>query len=82
MIMYLLIHLFLLLRLIYMFVNIPYWHLYFNFIYLKILIDYIFRMRTVAIVVSALLVLLFVVLSAWENGLFKLHPSLMSVGVS
>ncbi len=65
-----------------MFVNIPYWHLYFNFIYLKILIDYIFRMRTVAIVVSALLVLLFVVLSAWENGLFKLHPSLMSVGVS
>ncbi len=39
-------------------------------------------MRTVAIVVSILLALLFVVLSIWENGLFKLHPSFMAVSVS
>jgi hypothetical protein len=39
-------------------------------------------MRRLAIVVSILLVLLFVILSLWENGLFKLHPSLMAVGVS
>jgi hypothetical protein len=39
-------------------------------------------MQTVSIIVSILLVLLFVVLSLWENGLFKLHPSLMTVGVS
>jgi hypothetical protein len=63
---------------IYIFVNIPYLH----FFYLQILIDYIFRMKTVAIIVSILLVLLFVVLSLWENGLFKLHPSLMAVSVS
>jgi hypothetical protein len=39
-------------------------------------------MRTVAIIVSILLVLLFVILSIWENGLFKLHPSLSAAGVS
>ncbi|CAF3807581.1 unnamed protein product [Rotaria sordida] len=36
-------------------------------------------MKTVAIVVSILLVLLFVVLCIWEVGIFKLHPSLMAV---
>ena len=35
-----------------------------------------------AIVVSILLVLLFLALSLGESGLFKLHPSLMSVAVS
>lgn len=39
-------------------------------------------MRTVAIVVSIILVLLLLVLSIRENGIFKLHPSLMAVGVS
>jgi hypothetical protein len=39
-------------------------------------------MRTAAIIVSILLVLLFIVLSIWENGLFKFHPSLMATGVS
>ncbi|CAF0823280.1 unnamed protein product [Adineta ricciae] len=36
-------------------------------------------MRKVATVVSLSLVALFLVLSIWENGLFKLHPSLMAV---
>jgi len=35
-------------------------------------------MRTVAIVVSILLVSFFVALAIWENGLFKFHPSLMA----
>lgn len=43
---------------------------------------FIFRMRKVATAVSLSLVALFLVLSIWENGLFKLHPSLMAVGVS
>lgn len=45
-------------------------------------IDSIFSMRTVAIVVSLLLVLLFVTLAIREDGIFKFHPSLMAVSVS
>ncbi|CAF1077527.1 unnamed protein product [Adineta steineri] len=37
-------------------------------------------MRRITITVSISLVLLFVVLSIWESGLFKLHPSLMAAG--
>lgn len=48
----------------------------------KIIVDFRFRMGTVTTMVSAALVSLFVTLSAWEDGLFKYHPSLMASGVS